>query len=203
MNKIDGVMERLKLISTKDKVTVKDFVLLKSELFLGPDATLELELNWDYIFEESIDSTGVKWYEKSLKSYFRSKNKIGCPMQISDLVFKLALGIPEDVIKQVERSRKKAEYLAQVKIKDKRNPYYRDAKAKASTYVSTSIKRANDIFVEMLKSDPDYAGLLKLLKPKFDEFWSSPMPEDEASKRRHFLRMWKEFTQSKDHPSSE
>ena len=202
MNKIDGVMERLKLISTKDKVTVKDFVLLKSELFLGPDATLELELNWDYIFEESIDSTGAKWYEKSLESCFRSKNKLGRPMQITDLIFKLFLGIPEDVIKQVERPRKKAEYLAKVDIKDKRNPYYKRAKRKASTYVSTSVKRANDIFVEMLKSDPAYAKLWKLLKPKFDEFWSSPTPEDEESKRRHFLRMLNEVPQSKDHSLS-
>lgn len=202
MNKIDGVVERLLLINMKDRVTLKDVVLLKSELLLGSDATLQLELNWDYVFEDTTDVTGTKWYQMPLESCYATK-KIGRPLTILGLVLKLALGIPEDVIKQMERPRKKAEYLAQVRVKDKRNPHYRRAMAKASTYVSTTVRRASDTFAECLESDPAYKRLWKLIQPILHERLSSPTPEDEESKRRHFLRMLQAIeSQTQDLPLS-
>ena len=161
MNKLEGIIERLQAIYVKDKVILKDLVLLKICFLLGEDAALQLELHWDDIFEEVNDFTGTNFGEVLLSFIFQ-KHK-GRPPKNLDLIFKFLLGMSERNLKTIEREKKMREYLSKVEVKDRRNPHFKRAKARANTWVSTSVARARDSFHRIIEDSPATKKMYELL----------------------------------------
>jgi len=187
VNRFEGTCERLQLLFDKDALTLKDLVLLRISLLLGEDAALNLELNWDNTFDEVQSITGTK-LEDPPPSLLLGKHRGRPPKEIPSLVFKFLLGASEERIKVIERGKRQSEYLAPIRIKDRRNPHYMHAKRKAATYVSTTVGRARNIFLGLINDDPTLERLYRLMVPKIQEQLNSSVPKSEEAKRRDFLR---------------
>lgn len=187
VNKREGLLERLQSMWTKDRLTLKDLVLLRIHFLLGEDAALELELHWDNIFAEVNSITGTNLEDIPLGSLLGKQT--GRPLKIIDLVFKLFLGAPEKHIRAIEREKKRQEYLEPIEVKDRRNPHYRHALRTATTYVSTTVGRARDIFHKMIEDSSGLERMYKLLAPEIEKDLTNPTAKSDEAKRRDFLRM--------------
>lgn len=187
MNRFEGTCERLQLLFEKNALTLKDLVLLRVSLLLGEDAALNLELNWDNIFDGICYTTGTKLEDPPL-SLLRGKHRGRPPKKRINLVLKFLLGASEERIKVIERGKSQSEYLSPIRIKDRLNPHYRHAKKKAATYVSTTVGRARNSFLGLINDDPALERLYRLMVPKIQEQLNSSVPKSEEAKRRDFLR---------------
>ncbi len=185
MNKIEGIIDRLRYIYAKDGYTVKDMVLLKTCVSAGEDAALALELSWDWVFEEIEEIIGAKLDEVSMISVFRQGSRRGPKEKMVDLMMKFLLGAPLELVKTEERKKRICEYVAKVEIKDGRNPYYQRALRNARTIASTYVKRA---YEAVFQGDPAYERIYRSIADVIDRELAKPDTQSQEHQYRQFLR---------------
>lgn len=166
-------VDRLKVVWSKKNLTLKDLILVKLSFVAGEDAAYDVERHWDFVFEELEKVTGVKMEHISLASLIDIGKDRGRPIErkTADLLFKLLLFAPPEMIKKQEAETTRATYLSEVRVKDRRNPFYRKALAKAKVAASTRFKRVHDLFLQVEGVDESLYKLVaseveKSLNPK-------------------------------------
>lgn len=185
MNKIEGIIDRLRYIYAKDGYTVKDIVLLKTCISAGEDAALALELSWDFVFEEIEEVIGAKLDEVSLISVLRQGGRRGPREKMVDLMVKFALYAPLELVKTEERKKRICEYVAKVEIKDRRNPHYKRALRNARTIASTYVKRA---YEAVFPRDPAFERIYRSIADVIDRELAKPNTQNQERQFRQFLR---------------
>jgi hypothetical protein len=136
----------------KNSLTLKDWVILKMCFALKVDARA-VKHSWDSIFEEVEKLAGTRLENVPLARLWK-EDKGRSPTQKADLVAKFCALSPYLYVKKRELEKAKSEYLRDVRIKDKQNPYYKQAIRKASTVACMRVKRAFDAFNKGLENDP-------------------------------------------------
>lgn len=185
MNKIEGIIDRLRYIYAKDGYTVKDMVLLKTCVSAGEDAALALELSWDWVFAEIQEVIGAKLDEVSLISVFRQGSRRGPKEKMVDLMLKFAFCAPLELVKTEERKKRICEYVAKVEIKDGRNPYYQRALRNARTIASTYVKRA---YEAVFRGDPAFERIYQIVADVVDRELAKPDTQSWERQYVQFLR---------------
>lgn len=147
-----GVDELQEEFYDKNGLTLKDWVILKMCFALKVDARA-VKRSWDSLFEEVEKLAGTRLENVPLARLWK-EDKGRSPIQKADLVAKFCSLAPYPYIKKRELEEAKSEYLRDVRIRDKRNPYYKQAIRKASTVACMRVKRAFDAFNKGLESDP-------------------------------------------------
>jgi hypothetical protein len=132
--------------------------------------------NWDSIFEEVEELTGIRLENVPLTRLWE-EGRGRPPTRKADLLAKFCSLAPYSYIKRRELEKAKSEYLRDVRIKDKLNPYFQQAIRKASTVSCMRVKRAFDAFNKgNLKGDP-WVEIVTLMMDQIQRELAKPVGE--------------------------
>lgn len=172
---VDVLQERL---YDKNGLTLKDLAILLVSLRICRrlEAVAEPVIrNWDPIVKLAEELLGTTFENVPLTRLW-AKNKGRPPIYNADLVAKFSFCAPYTYIKEAELEKAKSEYLRDVRIHDKRNPYYRHAIRKASTTACMRVKRAFDAFRRGLQNDL-LAEVVMLMMEEMEKELAKPRGE--------------------------
>ena len=168
-------IDELQEFYDKDDITMKDWVILKMCLALKVDVGA-VKQSWDLIFEEVEEVAGTKLENVPLARLWKEERGRS-PTQKADLVAKFCALAPYPYIKKRELDKAKSEYLRDVRIKDKRNPYYKHAIRKASTAAYMRVKRSYDLLDKANPDSDPWAEICALMRDQIQVELARPEGE--------------------------
>lgn len=160
----------------KGDLTLKDLITFKMCILFDLDAET-VERGWQLIFSEAEEFVGKRLEDIPLACLWK-EDRGRPPTQKANALAKFFVLAPYPYIKRQELEKARHDYSGGMRIKDRRNPYYKSAMRRATSVACMRARRGYDAFREVMEDeDPFMREVWALMSEQVSKALAEPESE--------------------------